>query len=1740
MAVTEISAQTFPALWKQVREATDKDKPQTAVELLETISAKAEADGSYGDLFASLFMQIQKKAEISSDSIAPATQRLLAKEKTLRESGKTVTACVLRTAIYTQRGFITDKELRKLADAMKPDVDSLLASADAAEYTKPNMQSGFMPLVEIELGSKYFNNDLLSLIAMETNQHAALRRHYEKVKNAQAVAILDVLKYPEREFKDTKSRVEWLDSMIAKWGKWEGVNELRNERQRLSYPMFASDVSPMLCHSFENRCIYFHDVRNIKSITVTITPDGQKKPMVWTKNFGRHADYDIFRDSLEIGSLPVGTYTVSMTSNPKTENSEKMKLYVSDLMVMSQAMPGNVVRYVVVNAQDGNPVPKAKLHFVSEMDEKKTFEADTDENGEYRENDPERNQFKVYATTGKDKSMRAAAMQNWYTYHASQKERKLCNVYPARKLYRPGQTVEVAVMAYSVINGTEMKVRPNTEVTLRLLDPKHKAIETKKLKSDEYGMCNTTFTLPEVCTNGIYVLTAGDGTGSVRVEEYVRPTFDVSIEKPAVAYRDGDTLTVKGTAKMYSGVAVGGARVVYNVVRRNALWWMPYVYYRKGMGMPMAESTVLLSDTVMTEADGTFRMRMPMVLEKAENQRYVRFMNIEAEATVTDVAGESHSAVLSLSLGDRESCLSTNLPERILADSAMNMTVRRFNNAGTDIDGKVAISIDGNQIGTFDANKEMQLPGTLLSGSHKLVAICERDTLERDFVVFRITDKHPVVKTHDWFYQSAETFPENGGDVAIQYGCSDRNGYAIYSIFKENKVIERGCEKMDSSLVTRHLTYKEEYGDGVLFTVAWVRDGVMYTHQAKIRRPLPSKTLKVEWGTFRNLVEPGNKETWTLRITNPDGTPAKSALTATLFDKSLDAIHKLTWEMVDARYVNLPITSWTTPSYFGRVAFFGNDFSKVNTFKALNFSRFSVEFVPDVAIAYSHSTKGLVVGRAAKNSVMMVRGMASAKAVAEESMDMAEAPAMLQGATDDNAGENAQTEVSARENLSETAAFFPCVVNDENGIATLSFTLPESVTTWRFISVAHDKDMRFGVMEDEIVAQKKLMVQPRVPRFLRETDTTVIPATVANLSDNDITAKATMTIIDQKTEQVRARIYNNVTVKAGETAVTEFPLDASKYGEGTLIVRVTVEAQAEKGSAKGFTDGEQHLLPILSSKEDVVNTMPLIITSKGTTTVNVADMLPSDVKEGVLSVEYTDSPAWLLLKSLPFIKGSVDDNAITLVTAFYSNTLAAKMLNSNPDSKSLLTSEDGEKATLYDGAAMDLRARDFYSRLSQMQQPDGSWGWWRGMRGNRSITVEVVKTLLRLNRMVGLQRNTVTMLNRAYAYLDNEVEQDIKEMKKAKQKGGELWFSDWLLDYLYCQTLSSRQKNVDYLLDVMQKTITGKGSRYTDMATKAEATVVLALQGKTKEAADQVESIVQHTVYREDIGRYFDSYRAGYSWFDYRIPTQVSAVEALIVAAPERAKEAREMQRWLLSSKRTQSWDTPINAVNATYAFFGGDASTLKPGTPAKFALDGKAMEQTSDAKSNKNVANTGYTSAETAVSRSTKKLTISKSTDTESWASVAVKFRQEQQNIAASESGFSVTRTIALRSANGKDTVGEASDKVTCKTGDRVVVTITIKADRDYDFVTVTDNRAACLEPINQLSGYHNGAYTVQHDTSAEYCYDMFRKGTHTIKTEYYVTRPGTYTAGTIDVKCTYAPEFTGRSKAEKVEVAK
>ena len=540
-------------------------------------------------------------------------------------------------------------------------------------------------------------------------------------------------------------------------------------------------------------------------------------------------------------------------------------------------------------------------------------------------------------------------------------------------------------------------------------------------------------------------------------------------------------------------------------------------------------------------------------------------------------------------------------------------------------------------------------------------------------------------------------------------------------------------------------------------------------------------------------------------------------------------------------------------------------------------------------------------------------------------------------------------------------------------------------------------------------------------------------------------------------------------------------------------------------SGKGFSDGEQHYLPVLPAQECITVAQPITQHQPGTETIDLQKLVPAGVKEAQFTLEYTNNPVWLMAQALPAIASPSDDNAISLAAAIYANGLSRHIIQQNPQIK-----PDADEQQMNDSLQVCI------DKLQKLQNAEGAWAWFPGMQGSMYMTVAVSEMLVRLNTLTQKQASTSQMLDKAFGFMGTEIVKLVKELKLMDKKNHEIGFpGHQALQWLYINALDGRQLPADvqaannYLIELLKKDV--KNQSIYDKALSA----VIFSKTDAKRAQTYVQSLKEYTVYREDMGRYYDTQRAGYSWFDYKIPTQTIAIEALQAITPDDQQTIGEMQRWLLQQKRTQAWDTPINSVNAIYAFLKGQSYLLTAHAQMPVVkLDARRITLPKDTTA------AGYIKTSLPKGR---RLTIRKTSDGTSWGAVFAQFFQPAKQVTPTGSGLTIQRDIALTKL---------------LVGARVRVRLTITADRDYDFVKVVDKRAACMEPVKQLSGYHHGAYIAPGDHATSYFYDKFTKGTHVIETEYYLDRPGIYETGTATAECTYAPEFRAVTKSETLDI--
>ena len=1793
-AMLQATAQTYDNLWKQADIIAQKDQPKSEIGVMKKIISKAMVAKDYGQLLAAEIRQAILWREISPDSLTPnvkrmETEALKAKDPVL----KAVRYAVLGKVYREVNGKKSEEFFKKALE--QPELLARNAStgyvpltlkgvdgssfnndllhligfeADSKEayllmYTYYNEveNRGATCLCAYKLIEKYRQDDVREVRKSKyLNTIDSLIHVYQDIPEAGELAV-EHFRFMEGAT-DAKplDKLNYINYALNRWGGWSRMNVLRNAQKRLTEPMFQVQDMPLVLRPSEKKWVHLN-VRNLQNLNIrlsrlNITADNEydaqneatykmllkKTTKLHQKDFSRNyygrPDYEEVKDSFEIGgNLPLGAYLMEVTSDNTGIAPQRELFYVSNLAVMIQQLPDDRHRYVVVNATDGQPIAGAKIELYEKDYDVKTGKRKrlvharmtTDAQGEaYFKNVD--GKVLIYTSTDKFAPAKDIFLSRARYYEKKDDETKY-QLFTDRAIYRPGQKVHATAVSYIVKKGLDASV-PGKSMELKFIlrDANWKQVAEQKATTDEYGTASVDFELPQGGQTGMYHVSVNNrANSSFRVEEYKRPTFEITFPKVNEKYNWGDTVVVKASAKTYAGVPVQGAKVEYQVTRRNQLWWW-------GAG---SAGQLVKTDSCVTREDGTFDVEIPLEAslsgkdeaDMSDFMRQARFFNFEVSAIVTDISGESHEGVMSLPLGTKPTILTVNLPKRIEADSLKTVTFAYRNASGMEISSNLKYRIDKGEWKDAEANAPISM-AVLPSGVHEMEAICGQDTLQQKFTLFSIKDTHPVEPTTEWYYQTAKIFPRDGKPVYVQVGSSENGAHIVYSIIAGNKLLEKGAWELGDSIVTLPFTYKPEYASGVVINYSFVKNGECYTRKISIARPLPEKKLNITWKTFRDRLTPGQKEKWTLQITTPDGKPAKAQLMSVLYDKSLDQLADHTWKMSLGFSQWLPDCYWKSNLKYYEMGLSGTYPTKYYDEKELDVDKFDGKFFSYYAYMQAvelskleRSSGGTVESvRIKKDELVKEEGrvmktrssdmilVGAPPPSANKVFDAVEEMPQFAGGSGSDAGQFLD-KVQVRKNMNETAFFYPALESDNNGNVAIRFTLPESVTTWKFMGLAHDKEMRNGLLVDEAVAQKTVMVQPNMPRFLREGDKATIVVKLFNTSDKKVSGNARMQILDPENNKVVWQKTQNYSIDAEGSATISFDVQGLK--EGVYINKVVA-------AGNGYSDGEQHYLPVLSNHELVVNTLPITLHQPGEQSFDLSRLFlnkegkqAKEAENAKVTVEYTNNPSWLMIKALPSISNPDEEDVISLMSAIYANTITThiqKHLSLEKQPEQNLSQET-------------IRLQNQVEKLKKLQNADGSFSWWKGMKGSRYMTTSVAEMMVRLNAVAGIQKSTAKMLTSAINYLSWQTTQEVREMKKQEEKKRKVSPSEQALHYLYILSMDGRkmkqnqEADKSYLLEKMSK-MTGDFTIYG----KARAAVVLVKNSQQnaayrETAGEYLQSVNEYAVYREEMGRYYDTRKALYSWRNYKIPTQVSVIEAMQMLKPNDKQTIEELQRWLLMSKRTQSWDTPVNTVDAVYAFMKGNECNWNRKTEnAVLKLDGKLLPMPQDSTT------LGYVKTEKAGKAST--LSINKKSDYTSWGAVYAEFKQPVSEITSLESGIKVSRKV--------------ENQKKAKVGDKIKVIITIAADRDYDFVKLVDKRAACLEPVNQLSGYQWGmeCYVSPKDNTTNFYFDRLSKGKHFVEMEYYVDRKGDYQSGSCTAECTYSPEFGGRTETYKMTV--
>lgn len=1653
---------------------------------------------------------------------------------------------------------------------------------------------------------KYYNYAYLQLLAAETDREklssqcvAVLKGMIQQYGNKPVCAeVYNELANLYRQNGKLVEAYAVLKEGISRYPAYGRINMLKNALNSLTLPTLNArwDISVYPEKDFDLRVNY----ANLNGITIrfyrisdTVTNadlvNGAYNRAGFMQNSTklestRHYALKDFKDYagrdtvISVKAPAEGWYMVSIVADNKPSTSKSQLLYVTKLRALTRIIsPDKIKELVVVDNESGHPVPGVSVNLYNNANQL-VESLVTDASGVVRSS-ADKKTAAYSLKKGHDRGMAMQWMADVPGEDTVHKKENCLKLFTDRGIYRPGQTVFVKGLAYTLLQD-EADVIAGGEYTLGLYDANGKQLTETKLKTDEFGSFTTQFILPSVTLTGMFTLRSENTIEGFRVEEYKRPTFDITFQTQNGTYSLGDSVVVKGNVSTFSGVPLNGVKAAYTVKRSTFWWWR----------MRPREEKTIQSGEVRLNDKGNFDLNV-LLQSGAPMRDKDAYYSYTVTVTVTDVAGETQSGETVIAAGTKSALLSIEMPENVCKErlpdikcSAVNLNGDKITLTGEYALWQLPDSVNVLQ-GKFASDKKIDLSdwNKLPSGKYNLVFTSKDNqgrtvTAERLFILYSINDKSLPVDSPNWFVQVDKTFAP-GKPAVLLFGSSEKDVYAFLDIYKSKRNFETKIIRLSNSVEKITIPYSEQdENKTVSVEITFVKHGKSYSNSAQIELPLPSKELTMKWDVFRDKLKPGQSEKWTLSIKKPDGRPADAQLLASMYDASLDKIAPFNWNG-DIFYSRPYFRLYRYAANIWDIYFYANFKSTYLKYPSLEYDRLMLlNYNPYSRYFATTRMRGL-----AANGVMMSKEETGKAVEIKISNDVAVTDVVFEEEVVPMAQiQNAdQGENEIRSDFAETAFFYPQLRTNEQGDVSFEFTMPQSLTKWRFMGFANTKDMYTGSIGAYTVTSKDFMIVPNMPRFVRVGDHSSIAASIMNLSDKDVTGKVTFELFDPLTDKIVLSQQQSFTANAGATVAVTFPFTVDD-AYSLLGCRMV----ADGGT---FSDGEQRLLPVLSDKIQITETKAIQVRGEETRKFSLSDLFnnqSSTATDRRLTVEFTGNPAWYAVQALPTLNNPTNDDAISWAAAYYANSLASYIMKSQPHIKAVFDSwklQNGTKETLWSnlqknqelknillqespwvmqakteaeqkerlGLLFDLNTINGNNSVAinklQGLQKNGSWSWYSGMGGSRYVTQFVLETFAKLSQLTGetLPNEVQRMQKSAFTYLHQQVLNEYNStMERLKEGEKEPGVNDATLDYLYLCALTSEpipaanKQAYSYYLKKVQESVAQQSIRQ-----KAMSAVILDKAKYVTAAAGFIKSIKEYAVTTDEMGMYFPSVSNVYSWSDLAIPTQTLVIQAMDMVG-KNAGDVENLKLWLLKQKQTQAWSSPVATVDAVYALLNKGTDLLASQGDVRIVLGNEVIETYSPAKTT--VPGLGYiqkTFTGEDIKPDMTSLTVDKRDEGVAWGAVFAQYLENIDKVKSTGEALKVEKKLYKEEVvNGKTELQPITENIRLQIGDKVVSRLTVSADRDMDFVQLKDERAACFEPQSVLSGYRweggLGCYVSVKDASTEFFIETLRKGTYILTHSFYVARAGEYAGGIATLQSAYAPEFAAHSASVKVKV--
>lgn len=1589
---------------------------------------------------------------------------------------------------------------------------SLLASHE--EGSAPFIYSELQRIKNSENNSK----------AAEAELKAHLLNLADKYKDSPySVEILDYLV----DLDSSPRTVTLARKAVARHSNYPRINALRNFLKRIDQQTMGISYSEAAKPNEE--ILIDINKKNIDRITIrAYSVDGicdirmknlkQMKPMMeWSANL--NADD---RQTVRFPGLPTGRYILvpefidRNSHNAVIPDQTPSVLTVSAIDIMMVNRINGDYFLMVVDTDSSKPIEGATVTVRKDEDGKIVKNLRTDANGYAMLNSL--NDYGYYyfqAIVGNDHSR---SLSTWLNYASTEGSRHLkATVFTDRGVYRPGETVNFAVAAY--VSGMRfLETAKKKSLTVELQNTADETIASQTLQTDEFGRVSGSFTLPTDGLTGTFQLVVVSGDmpvvwRNIEVSEYKAPTFFIEIDREKSELSDLQHVTIKGKAMTFSQMPLTETDVKVALSESFSWWWddMDFSDYET---------------TVATDSNGEFSICVPAECFSAAKGEI--FVN--AKVSATDSRGETQTASAILKMGKMAS-----LPELsdITANAdkpvALSQDLKNFDNLTYEITDSAStlvkkgslspgyMTIDASGIASGEYTVKVSIPDGSDSSSFRLR-------------LYRFSDAMPAFDTPMLIDNDTDIKCAADGSFALNWGNSKPHWF-FYVIACDGNVTDYGWHHAEAGM--HKFTGKAEFaprGSSCL-CLYWTDKHETKSAFITLTPATPQDSIEIVAETFRDNITPGGKETWKLRIKNNNGKTFRSAVIANMYDAALNSICINTYRFSP--------TYTTADEYW-------QDFRDPSDCHSIIYSPLqTLDVATFVApwLNYYGRQLGYDYFVSEYNSAPL-RGYAAAAPMADAKLE--ESLVTKESKTDAEATEpDRQQSANLRDEGIKTAFFLPGLVTNEQGEVTFTFDVPNRNTQWQFSAVAYTDDLHAHYINRIVSAAKQLMVQPNLPRFVREGDCVTISAAAQNNTDTEQTVDVVIDTNGQK------HAFKGIVLqaKSSKTVTASFNVPAS-----TEVVVTTSVCQNGRTA-----DGQRDRIAVLPATADVVEASPFYITADKSR----ADItMPHFNRNGRLTLEYADNPAWYAASALPSMQQTAE-TATAHIVNYYVATVASRIVADNPEiadaiaawQKSPLKSRLEQNADLKtialdntpwsrraetetdmmahiadiaDPATVQCRQQRALTALNDLQRPDGGFEWFRGCRSSIWTTEEVLNLFGYLNEMGYYPADDAIaqqIVKRAVEYCDNYYNK-MSKREGATRKSVIASASD----YIFIRSMlpvAAPADSIKWIADgVVDMAASGWGD-YSIMG-KAKAAILLANSGRNDVARNVVESLRQFARKSGDRGTYWDI-----DGID-KVTLASTALKALNKANPDDPM-IDDVRHWLLLAKETQCWGGATKACDAINAL-------LTTGKNWTAAVRKAPQIKVGNVKIDTDAATPyfGYIRRSIDMKRNDGSISIRRDKGCPAWGAVYCQYNAPADSVK-SHANADIRIGKQFYVYNSANTL--RPDATTeFAVGDRIQVRLTIRSERDLDFVALTDNRGACFEPADQLSVYEwqdgTGSYRETRDSATNIFFSHISKGTYVITYDVYANNAGTYTSGIASLQCQYAPALTSHSAGTSLTV--